>query len=255
MNLVYVYDGTLEGFLCCVYESFARRELPSDIQTDGGQMCFFEQSRWVETNDVHAAKVFGSLRQKIGLECQDFIRKAFLSCVDRKEILMYRFIMKGYQMGPGVFNHLTDDVVNRLSKAVLGVSRETHNYLGFVRFRIWQNVMISSITPKNWVLPLLSAHFADRYPDESFLIYDKTHSMALIHRPYQGCLLTHLDEDAVPKAEDDRKLYEELWQRFHESISISERKNLRCQMSHLPKRYWADLTENLFAEAFEKLSD
>ena len=36
-NLVYIYDGTLEGFLCCVYESYARHEIPRGIRTEGGQ--------------------------------------------------------------------------------------------------------------------------------------------------------------------------------------------------------------------------
>ena len=27
-DVVYLYDGSFEGFLCCVYESFAQHELP-----------------------------------------------------------------------------------------------------------------------------------------------------------------------------------------------------------------------------------
>ena len=30
-DVVYLYDGSFEGFLCCVFESFAQHELPSTL--------------------------------------------------------------------------------------------------------------------------------------------------------------------------------------------------------------------------------
>ena len=32
-DVVYLYDGSFEGFLCCVYESFAQHELPFAVWT------------------------------------------------------------------------------------------------------------------------------------------------------------------------------------------------------------------------------
>ena len=32
-DVVYLYDGSFEGFLCCVFESFAQHELPFAIWT------------------------------------------------------------------------------------------------------------------------------------------------------------------------------------------------------------------------------
>ena len=32
-DVVYLYDGSFEGFLCCVYESFAQHELPCAVWT------------------------------------------------------------------------------------------------------------------------------------------------------------------------------------------------------------------------------
>ena len=39
---VYVYDGTFEGMLCCVYESFLRKEIPIAIESENvfGRTCF-----------------------------------------------------------------------------------------------------------------------------------------------------------------------------------------------------------------------
>ena len=32
-DVVYLYDGSFEGFLCCVYESFAQHEIPFAVWT------------------------------------------------------------------------------------------------------------------------------------------------------------------------------------------------------------------------------
>ena len=34
-DLVYIYDGTYEGLLTCIFESFSRKEIPRDIQVNG----------------------------------------------------------------------------------------------------------------------------------------------------------------------------------------------------------------------------
>jgi probable DNA metabolism protein len=244
-NLVYLYDGTLEGFLCCVYESYARREEPADIRTrDASQAMLFEETTWITTDLEHAQKVYVSLDRRICLETQDYIRKAFLTSDPQKEILMYRFIRLGYHFGRAVFDRLTDDTVHRLNKAVRYLEREAHNYMGFVRFTQYDRVLVSCIAPQNRVLPLLGEHFSDRYPDETFLIYDRTHKMALVHKP-EGTLLTSLEKLELPDIEDAEKAYRALWRCFQTTIAIEERRNARCQMNHMPKRYWDEMTEFL----------
>ena len=41
-NVSYCYDGSFRGFLCCIYESYARRELPAAVQPpEEGQVSLF----------------------------------------------------------------------------------------------------------------------------------------------------------------------------------------------------------------------
>lgn len=242
MNLVYIYDGTLEGFLCCVYESYARSEIPQDICTEGGQTGLFAEVQWVRTDMGHAQKVYESIDRKICLEAQDFVKNAFLTCMENKEILIYRFIRQGYKYGRAVFDRLTDDTVDRITKAVRNLQREAGNLKGFVRFTVYDGVMVSCIAPKNIVLPLLSDHFADRYPDETFLIYDRIHQMAVVHKP-EGTLLTSMSKLTLPPIDDAEKAYQTLWKCFQHTVAIEERYNPKCQMNHMPKRFWADMTE------------
>ena len=241
-NLVYVYDGTIEGFLCCVYESFVRRRVPSVISCARGQTMYFEETEWIATDIAHSDKVYASLAEKICPEAQDFIRLSFLTQRADKEILMYRFICIGYRVGRKVLDMLTDDTVGTLIKAVRNLQREAHLLMGFVRFTIYDGVMVSCISPQNSVLPLLSDHFSDRYPEESFLIYDKTHQMAVVHKP-EGTLLTSMREIALPPIEDSEKAYRTLWQCFYQTIAIEARENPKCRLTHMPRRFWHNMTE------------
>lgn len=242
MNLVYLYDGTLEGFLCCVYESYVRRETPTDIRTQNSQAAILEETEWIRTDLEHAQKVYVSLDKRICLEAQDFLRQAFLTNEPEREILMYRFIRLGYHYGRTVFDRLTDETIFSLNKAVLNLRREAHNYKGFLRFTAYDNVLVACISPKNRVLPLISDHFSDRFPDETFLIYDKTHKMALVHKP-DGMILTSLDKLVLPQIDDAEKAYRSLWRCFQTTIAIEERKNPKCQMNHMPRRFWDEMTE------------
>ena len=241
-NLVYVYDGTLEGFLCCVYESYVRREIPCGIRTEKGQPLLFEENHWIHTDLDHAQKIYESMDRKIAGEAQDFIKNAFLTCIENREMLMLRFIRRGYQYGRAVFDQLTDDTVCAITKAVRNLQREAHSFMGFVRFTVYDGVMVSCISPKNRVLPLLSDHFSNRYPDETFLIYDRTHRMAVVHKP-EGTLLTAMSNLTLPPIDDAEKAYHALWKCFQHTIAIEERKNPKCQMNHMPKRFWAEMTE------------
>ncbi len=245
MNLVYIYDGTLEGFLCCVYESYARKQIPTSICEEQEQVLLFEQTEWVKTDLRHAEKVYESIARKICPEAQDFIKEAFLTTMAQKEILMYRFIRMGYKIGRGIFDYLTDDTVGALTKAVRNLKREAHLLMGFSRFVSYDGVLVSCISPKNKVLPLLADHFADRFPDETFMIYDKKHYMGVIHKPGET-VLTSVRGLSLPPIEDAEKAYQTLWKCFQRTIAIEERYNPKCQMNHMPKRFWRDMTE--FAE-------
>jgi len=47
----------------------------------------------------------------------------------------------------------------------------------------------------------------------------------------------------LPVLRDIDADYEELWKSYTKSVAIKERRNLRLQMSFMPKKYWKFLTE------------
>ena len=241
-DLVYAYDGSFEGLLCCVFESYEHKEIPSVIRPPGVEQGLFDTAKWIETDEHKADRVFNSIPLKISSQAQELVKLGFLTCAKHKELLIYHFLRLGFKYGSKVMTMLTDNTVCSLQKSVRHLTSESHKYKGFVRFSVYGEVLVAVIEPKNFVLPLLSPHFCDRFRNEAFMIYDKTHSMALIYRS-QKAELIFVDELTLPEVNDTEVEYRRLWKQFYKTIAIEGRNNPRCRMSLMPKRYWGQMTE------------
>jgi probable DNA metabolism protein len=112
----------------------------------------------------------------------------------------------------------------------------------FLRFSEHQGMLLSVIEPKCIVLPLIQAHYTERFPEETFLIYDKAHAMALFYRPYQA-VIGDIDALTLPGADAIEQEFCALWRQYYDSIGISQRYNPQCRRNHMPKRFWKNMTE------------
>lgn len=241
-DLIYRYDGSFDGLLCCVFESYEKKEIPMNILLSDASQTLLFSDKTISTDLEKANRVLSSIPQKIGVRALDFIRHAFLTCFSQKELYILLFLRLGYAHGPAVMSMLTHDVVNTLCKAVKHLEKESHLLKGFLHFSVFDNVLVGEIEPKNYVLPLLTQHFCERYPEERFLIYDKTHAMGLIYQPYQSSVIP-IESLELPAADAAEQTFRELWQLFYNTIAIESRYNPKCRMNLMPKRYWAYMTE------------
>lgn len=241
-TVIYYYDGSFDGLLCCVFESYTRKEIPLDIVLSDAEQTTLLPTREVLTDPEKANRVLTSIPLKIGNEALDFVRQAYLTCLPHKERYILLFLRMGYRYGPPVMNMLADDVVDTLGKAVKHLGNEAHLLKGFVRFSVFNGALVAEIEPKNFVLPLLTQHFCERYPEERFLIYDKAHGMALVYRPYQSKIVA-IEDLQMPEPDEEEQACRDLWRLFYQTIEIKGRHNPKCRMGHMPKRYWKYLTE------------
>lgn len=241
MEVVYRYDGTLEGFLCCVFDSYVNKELPSEFQdTEHLEQSFFPV-RWVGTDLRHAQRILDSL-WKIDPWARELVVKGFLTCAPEREMILYRFIRALYTVGKPLMRQLSDDALLPLLKIVRHLDGEVQLLRGFVRFSEFEGMLAGEIRPKNRVLPLLRGHFCSRFYNETFLLYDRTHREALVHRSGKWAIVP-LEEFkmAAPSAQEAQ--YRRLWKRFYDTIEIKERHNPKLRQNHMPKRYWDTMTE------------
>lgn len=241
MEVIYRYDGTFEGFLCCVFDSYVYKEIPAQFQDEAHLAESFFPARWVGTDLRHAQRVLASL-EKIDPYAKELVVKGFLTCAREKERMLYRFIRALYDVGKPLLLRLSDEAVLPLLKAVRWLDGEVRQLKGFTRFSDFEGALAGEIRPKNRVLPLLRPHFCERMYNESFLLYDRTYREALVHRPGQWAILP-MDEFkmAAPAAREAQ--YRRLWKRFYDTIEIRERHNPALRQSRMPKRYWETMTE------------
>lgn len=247
-DVIYQYDGSFDGLLCCVFESYDQQEIPAQILSPGEYQAVLFPIRTIATDEQRASRVMASIPKKMGGAALDFLQHAFLTCLPQKELHILLFLRLGYRHGPSVMSMLTNDVVDALHKAVMHLTKESHLLTGFVRFSVANNALTAVIEPKNCVLPLLAPHFCERYPEESFLIYDKTHGMALIYQPHRHVIMP-IDDLQLPEPDQEELAFRELWRLFHDTIAVEGRYNPKGRQSHMPKRYWKYLTEFNHEEA------
>lgn len=156
-----------------------------------------------------------------------------------------------------IMDHLGHPQVHKVFSLSRNVGGEAHNLTEFIRFRELENkVLFATITPKNQVLIKIAPHFADRFPEENWMIYDKTHNMFVVHEAKKEWVLvsgTDINEEALKKFSKEEEAYSHLWKGFTKTISIKERENKKCQMGHLPLRYRGNMTEFTFVTTNDKI--
>lgn len=241
-DVVYVYDGSLAGFYCCVYESVYGKEMPAGIWPEDKMEPTLYDQRWIDTQAERAQRVEQSIQNKISPRALELVHGVFLSCLAEKEMALLRFLLLGYankSHTPWMFAHPDVKTVLAAEKHKNG---EEHLLKGFIRFSDYGGVLAATITPKNFVLPGLLPHFVGRYSQEDFLIFDKTHKAALVYEKGKASIIP-VENMEFPQADEKEEQYRSLWKQFYNTISITARENPTCRRSHMPMRYWENMLE------------
>ena len=183
-DVVYLYDGSFEGFLCCVYESFAQHEIPFAVWTPQRETATLYPVKEISTDPAIARRVFASFGKKLGAETEYLVSRDFLSGQEDKELLLLRFLHLAFALGPGTVKLEGHPVVAPLYAMKKSLDWEVDKFQGFVRFEEHEGMLGAVIHPKNYILPLLRPHFCGRFPEEDFMIYDAVHQAVLLHEKH-----------------------------------------------------------------------
>lgn len=243
---VYTYDGSFEGFLTCIYESYYRKDSPDEIISRFEyEPTLISNQVIIKTDIIKADKVVNAITEKISLDALQNIFYVFLSNVPSSDTILYAYIKLGFKLGGKIDMHLHNDVVLNVHKIKRKVIIETHNMLGFIRFKeVAHNFFYSSIEPDHNILSLISPHFAERLSSERWIIHDLSREIAALYKDDKWIIISFKKDVATALLNNkDGLYYETLWQEFFRTIAIEERKNPRLQARLMPKRYWKHLTE------------
>ena len=221
-DTAYCYDGSFAGFLCCVFESYARKEIPAEVcPPEEGQLNFFG-TRQIFTDEQHARRVAAGL-DRLGREVKDRVTTGFLCTDPGKDLTLLRFVRLCFAQGPRAAQMLGDPDAAAAFALERAVDNEVCRLIEFIRFEERDGMLGAVIHPKHRILPLLRGHFCSRLPDESFLIYDAAHGTALLHRDGQVRYLAM--ERYIPGTDETELDWQRMWKRFFKALTIEQRRD------------------------------
>jgi len=141
-----------------------------------------------------------------------------------------------------------DDIYNPVQEVPLSsykVQSELHRLMGFIRFNPGpKGIWLARCAPDYALLPILEHYFNARFGEDPWAIIDEKRNVALIRLKGREALYGDLSLFPVlyeEKAATDS--WEELWQLYHRSVTIENRKNLKLQKQFIPSRYRKYLPE------------
>lgn len=251
---IYLCDNSIDGIFTAVYLAWSSRYGHANIKieekSEGSKYSnieLFADYIPVDTDYSLSEKVAVSVRRKISEEAFEMVCRVALSDHLGKADLIYRFLILGFSVGGSIVEHMSNEVVNNVFKVSKNVGNEAHHLLGFIRFSEQENGLLTAVIhPKNNVLTIVTPHFADRLPQERFLIYDENRKLASFHVPGNPWILAQVPEidqeqlESITVREDE---YRDLWKAFFDHIAIKERVNPKLQRNNLPLRFRGDMTE------------
>ena len=164
---------------------------------------------------------------------------------------VFGFLRLAYPVGARVTKMLSNPYVMKLMELSRKVSNESHFFKEFLRFEeLKGGILYSKIEPKCDVISFVSQHFAERFPEEDWIIYDIKRKKASVHKHGMDCVIIQgQDMEKMIKDFQVSDEYRELWKVFFHAIAIPERNNLKCQQTNLPQWYRKNMTE--FYEAHD----
>jgi probable DNA metabolism protein len=247
----YLYDGSFEGLLTCIYEAYYRHENPGFILSDkayresikGTLFQLLDSPLRIDTDMSKSEKVYNAVENKISAEAMETIYNVFLSEVTGFEIMTLDYVRLGFKTGYDLNKLLQDKRVMDMLKTERKVIFEVHRMHGFLRFQERPGFYYAPCEPDHNITALLTPHFAQRLQYQDFIIHDVRRGIASVCRRAEWFITIMEGEfkEALLRGEGDA--YEDLWKGYFSWASIVERKNPKNQKRQMPKRYWKHLTE------------
>ena len=257
--LVYTFDRTLDGVLSAVFDAFSLHQRPDALIGKGEPLPLFcEEVHEVETADDRAQRVWAGLEKRVSKEALRLITISFQSELSELNTPLFNYICKVFRQPEGtrsIERNFSDPDVLAVTNIFRKVMHERLRMMQFVRFqKAKDGTYLGVVSPDHNVLPLVVAHFKDRFGDQPWLLYDAKRSYGFYYDQQEVTRITFQNGDALPfdlgtgKLSDemlsgDDKLFQDLWRTYFKAICIKERMNSRQQLNDMPRRYWKYMTE------------
>lgn len=250
--VVFYYDKTFEGLLTCVFDAYSRKTFPDKILTEGDVAPLFMTERYdVITQEDRANRVWTAVQKKLTKTACGVLTYVWLSEEEGSDELLFRYIRKTIDAPTSIEMNFGDSDVLKVTQLAKKVAKEQQFLKMFVRFqKAADDIFFAPVSPECNALPLTIDHFADRFADQKWVIYDLKRRYGFYYDLETVTEITldddrhllsgKLDESLMAQ---DEKMFQELWKGYFKSMTIKERINPKLHRQHMPKRFWKLLIE------------
>ncbi len=248
---VFFYDRSFEGILSAVFDAYTKKEFPDLLLADGTVPPLQTTgTHFVLTGPDKAGRVFRGLEKKLSGYGRNRLMKVWLSEEPGSDTLLFRFMRKVFDSKSSLEDDITDPDVLEMHQLSRKVGIEVEKLLGFARFqKTAQGHWFAALAPRYNTIPLLLRHFAERFSDQPWILYDQARHYGMLCEHGKFSEIT-LDERQIRNGEledsllaADEKTFQNAWREYCERLTIRERINPELQSRCMPRRFWPYLTE------------
>lgn len=252
-----LYDGTFEGWLCAVFDVYEYKFEDVSICTENSfNGNIFEKVHTAHDNKKHSLRVWKGLQKRVSAATLHQLYRAFLSGQEGMETVLLRYVQYVFSTTASIETDFSHPDVLTVTQTAKKVWREKHRMEAFVRFqKTADEIYYAVIEPVYNVLPLISTHFENRYPDQQWLIYDQRRRFGIFYNKTFCSEVTlefthdiYRDKSVRSCFDEKEKIYQHLWQAYYKNANIPARKNTKLHLQHMPRRYWKYLPEKIKGE-------
>lgn len=245
-------EDSPEGIFSAVYSIWEWKLNRENIGIIAGEIDNYElfaEYLDVKTDFERAMKVARTISNRFGNEAYNQIIQAACANDSTKSDAIFRTIEKGLRLkNPQyIMRDLGDINICRVFELDRAVNFEKLHLYGFVRFtELYNGILCSIIEPKHNQLTVIAPHFADRFPNENWIIYDKKRKYAVVNKAYSGYGAVKGDElnlDMLTNISEREEEFQKLWCSFFKTIAIEERNSKHRQRQMLPLRFRENMIE------------
>ena len=241
MNNIYVYDGTFINLLNLIKYLSTFNIKNINIKKENHNFSLFDKE--INLNIPSKENIVEEIITDIGTNNFNALYYTYLSNENNKENIMYFFYMNAKYYKNTILGRRNLNCVRETLKIIKYVKQENHKYKGFTRFKeLNGGILYAEIEPNNNIIFLLSKHFKNRLKNEYWIIKDVRRNLFSIYDKNSFKILNDIYLKDINFSNDEKDT-QNMWKTFYNTIGIKERKNDRCRMNFMPKRYWKYILE------------
>ena len=240
----YFFDGTKNGLLTCIFESFYEKRIPDDVTTECVQCGLLDEIVTIKTDNEKAERVYKCLKNcKTKYLVSDFNLTFRSGEKSRFKVLFDYLNIAISNKNIDVSKAFALPEIQAFTDLKNRIYTEMHRFKGFLRFmETEKGFYYACYEPDNDITELLVPHFTARL-QSPFIIHDIKRNILALCDGKRYKILNGGDNGVTVFMSESEENFLDLWQQYYKSINIEERKNLRQMRNYMPERYWKNLSE------------